>query len=143
MIWDWLSALSPASASFVGTLTGPSLGLVVLLLGALFNARLNRKRDDALRDADRIALASALHAELQGVHRMLVENAQYLTDKPPSPDGGFMALGLAVNILPEMLSKIGLLKSGTIRKVLDVSTLTEPYLDRLNFDWRKIATEHV
>jgi hypothetical protein len=34
------------------------------------------------REEDRIALASALHAELTGVHRSLVENAQHLTNKP-------------------------------------------------------------
>jgi hypothetical protein len=49
--WKWLGALPPSSASFVGTVTGSSLGLIALLLGALFNARLNRRRDDKLRDA--------------------------------------------------------------------------------------------
>jgi hypothetical protein len=36
---------------------------------ALFNAHLDRRRDDRLRDEDRIALASALYAELSGIHR--------------------------------------------------------------------------
>jgi hypothetical protein len=89
--WDWLATLPQGSASFVGTLTGSTLGLIALLLGALFNAHLNRRRDDRLRDADRFALASTLHAELLGIHRALVENAQHLTDKPPDFEGGLVA----------------------------------------------------
>jgi hypothetical protein len=129
--WNWLAQLPPSSASFVGTLTGSALGLFALLLGALFNAHLNRKRDDALQDADRIALASALHAELLGVHRTLVENAQRLIDKPPAAGAGFVTPQPSVRIFPEMLSKIGLLRTDTIRKVMDAYVLTEQYLDAL------------
>ena len=43
------------------------LGFIALLLGALFNAHLNRTRDDALREADRKAVASALKAELASI----------------------------------------------------------------------------
>jgi hypothetical protein len=127
----WLATLPQSSASFLGTLTGSGLGLIALLLGALFNARLNRKRDDRLRDADRVALATALHAELVGVHRALTENAQHLTDKPPNSDGGFVVPKPSIKILPELLSKIGLLRPDDVRKVLDAYVLTEQYLDRL------------
>jgi len=125
--WDWLATLPPGSASFVGTLTGSSLGLVALLLGALFNARLNRKRDDALREADRIALASALHAELSGLHRSFVENAQHLIDYPPADDGGFVVPNPTIRIFPEMLPKIGLLQTETIKAVMGAYILTEQY----------------
>jgi hypothetical protein len=64
--WKWLATLPPSSASFMGTLAGSGLGLLALLAGALFNARLNRKQDDRLREEDRIALASTLYAELGG-----------------------------------------------------------------------------
>jgi hypothetical protein len=129
--WDWLATLPPGSAGFVGTLTGSFLGLLALLAGALFNARLNRRRDNELRDADRVALASALYAELQGLHRAYVENAQHLTDHKPDEDGGFMVPDPSVKILPEMISKIGLLRADAIRKVMDAYVLTEQYLDRL------------
>jgi hypothetical protein len=46
--WKWLATLPAGSASFVGTLTGSSFGLLAILIGALFNARLNRSRDDRL-----------------------------------------------------------------------------------------------
>ena len=64
--WDWLAMLPAGSASFVGTLTGFFLGLLTLLMGALFNARLNRRRDDTLREADRIAVGEVCPAHSIG-----------------------------------------------------------------------------
>jgi hypothetical protein len=139
--WGWLATLPQGSASFVGTLTGSSLGLLAILAGALFNAHLNRKRDDALREADRTALAQALHAELQGVHRTLVENAQHLTDTPPDTDGGFVVPKPSVTIFHEMVSKIGLLPIDVIRKVLDAYVLTEQYMDRLILGGGSLRTD--
>jgi hypothetical protein len=129
--WDWLAKLPAGSASFVGTLTGSSLGLVALLLGALFNAHLNRRRDDALRNADKLAVASALHAELVGIHRSLTENTQWLIDKPPHPEGGFLVPEPTIKVLEMALPRIGLLRSDTIRKVMDAYIVTEQYLERL------------
>jgi hypothetical protein len=126
--WEWLAKLPPASASFVGTLTGSTLGLIALLVGALFNAHLNRRRDDRARNQDRLAVASTLHAELVGIHRTLVENAQRLLDDPPQDgDEGFMVPEPSIKLLPGMLSKIGLLPSETVRKVMDAYVLTEQY----------------
>jgi hypothetical protein len=129
--WDWLAALSQGSASFIGTLTGSTLGLIALLIGALFNAHLNRRRDDRLRDEDRVALASALYAELSGIHRTLIENAQHLTDRPADPSGGFMVPEPSMKLLPGTLSRIGLLRPETIRKVMDAYVLTEQYAEQL------------
>ena len=42
----------------------PGAGHFALLIGALFNAHLNRKRDDELRKREARALAVALRAEL-------------------------------------------------------------------------------
>ena len=138
--WDWLASLPPGSASFVGTLTGSSFGLLALLTAAWVNASLNRRRDRRLREEDRVALASTLYAELQGVHRSLIENAQHLTDKPPDPDGGFMMPQPPVKLLPEMMSKIGLLHADTIRKVMDAYVLTEQYLEGLILVGGKLQT---
>jgi hypothetical protein len=129
--WDWLATLPQGSASFVGTLTGSTLGLIALLLGALFNAHLNRRRDDRLRDEDRVALASALFAELSGIHRTLIENAQHLTGRPPNSSGGFVVPEPSMKLLPGTLPKIGLLQSETIRKVMDAYVLTEQYVEQL------------
>jgi hypothetical protein len=92
---------------------------------------LNRGRDDQLRDEDRVALASTLYAELTGIHRSFIENAEHLTDKPPSSDGGFVVPEPSIKLLPEMLSKLGLLRADTIRTVMDAYVLTEQYLEQL------------
>ena len=139
--WDWLGKLPPSSASFVGTLTGSTLGLVALLLGALFNAHLNRRRDDALREADRLAVASALHAELSGLHRAFVENAQHLVDSPPDDDGGFMVPNPTVKILQGVLPKIGFLRTDTINAVMGGYILTEQYHYKLILLGGKLQTD--
>jgi hypothetical protein len=114
-------------------LTGSTFGLLAILIGALFNARLNRQRDDAIREADRIAVASAIYAELQGVHQNFLANAAQLIEFFPDPkgDGGFWAPGPIIKIFPQMLSKIGLLDAETIRKVMKAYAITEQYLDDL------------
>lgn len=129
--WDWLATLPPGSASFVGTLTGSTLGLFALLGGALFNARLNRKRDDTLREADRVATATAIHAELSGIHRAFVENAEHLIEKPPAEDAGFVVPHPTIRIFPELLQKIGLLRTETIKSVMAAYILTEQYSYKL------------
>jgi hypothetical protein len=66
-----------------------------------------------------------LHAELTGVHRALLENAQHLADKPPDDDGGFVVPQASIQIFQQVLPKIGLLRTDTIRKVMDAYVLTE------------------
>lgn len=117
----------------MGTLTGSTLGLIALLIGALFNAHLNRKRDDKLRDVDRVAVASAIYAELTGVHRTLLENAKRLIDHPPPVGEGFVVPDLAhsVQVFSHMLPKIGLLRADTMRTVMDAYVLIEQYVEGL------------
>jgi hypothetical protein len=77
-MWTWLEGLSGGAANFVGSLTGSLVGLVAILIGALFNAHLNRRRDDALREADRRSIVVALKAELDGLNEILLQNASSL-----------------------------------------------------------------
>jgi hypothetical protein len=137
--WKWLGEQPASSASFLGTLTGSGLGLIALLLGALFNAHLNRRRDDALRDADRVAVATALHAELQGIHHGLVKNIENLTDL--SVDKGFLVPHPSIKILPEVLSKIGLLRSDIIHKVMEAYVLMEQYFGDLILVGGKVQSD--
>lgn len=62
--FEWLSGLKPGPASFVGSLTGFIFGLIALVLGALFNFWLNRRRDNALRREEMKAVAAALYGEI-------------------------------------------------------------------------------
>src|SRR5262245_52778007 len=53
------------------------------------------------------------------------------TDKPPNPDEGFVVPEPTIRLLPEVLSKIGLLRSDKMRKLMGAYGLTEQYFDRL------------
>jgi hypothetical protein len=127
-MWDWLQNLSGGAASFVGSFTGAAIGLVALLIGALFNARLNRRRDDALRKLDARSVAAALRAELSGLNRTLLHDAERLATPPEwgtyTPD-----LAHSVRVMPHMLPKLGLLDADTIQDVIDAYSLVEQYCE--------------
>jgi hypothetical protein len=74
--WLWLQTASQGQATFLGTLAGSSIGLFALLAGALFNAWLNRRRDDWLRRQEQRGVATALRAELAGCKQALLTNAE-------------------------------------------------------------------
>jgi hypothetical protein len=128
--WQWLQTASQAQASFVGTLMGSFFGLVALLLGALFNAWLNRRRDDRLRREDQRTVATALRAELEGLRRTLNDAAEtvsqesYLTadEQVQVPD-----LAQSIRIMPELASKLGLLDEKIINAVVDAYGMVEEY----------------
>jgi hypothetical protein len=132
-VWNSLATLPQGSASFIGTLAGSTLGLIALLLGALFNAHLNRKRDDRLREQDRQSVAAALHAELSSIEHALLENAKRLTEKPPEEGSGFLVPDVLHSsvLFKDMLPKIGLLDSATTRKVIDSYILLSQYFEGL------------
>src|SRR6476469_2052510 len=74
VFWSWLAETSPGQSTFLGSL----IGFLALLLGALFNAHLNRRRDDFLQRQDRKVVASALLAELVGLRHSLQSNTEWL-----------------------------------------------------------------
>src|SRR5687767_2706926 len=100
-MWQWLQGLSGGAAQAVGSAIGAGIGLIALLLGALFNAHLNRRRDDRLRHEERRGVATALRAELAGLARTLEENAKLLQD----PRGGFITpdVSHSVRVMPQVV----------------------------------------
>jgi hypothetical protein len=80
---EWLEGLKGGAPAAVGSLVGSSIGLVALVLGALFNAHLNRKRDDRLRRLETRSVAAAIRAELACIESTLRENAARLRKNPP------------------------------------------------------------
>jgi hypothetical protein len=124
-MWEWLQGLSDGAATFIGSLTGSLVGLLAILAGALFNAHLNRRRDDRLRQEEVRAVAVALQSELRGFHRTLTTNALELKDVK----GDFVVpeLGQSIRVMPEMLSKLGHLNEDTIRLVIDAYLIVEQY----------------
>lgn len=131
--WGWLATLPQGSASFVGTLTGSALGLIALLLGALYNAHLNRRRDDRLRRIDRKIIAVALHAELSSIEKTLLGNVEHLVENPPEEYGGFLVPDVMHSslVFKDMLPKIGLLDTAVTRKVIDAYILLGQYFEGL------------
>jgi len=129
-MWEWLKTLPPGAASFVGSLTGSGIGLIALVIGALFNAQLNRRRDDRLRDEDRRGVATALHAELASVVKTLERNAEELKT---GEEQDFIMRDIAQSIVvwPEMVSKVTLFDTQTIQKVIDAHIVIEQYREQL------------
>lgn len=118
-IVDFLARQPTQVVSFLGTALGILCGFVSLMLGALYNARQNRLRDDRLRTMDASALARSLMAELQVVHQAFVHNAESLenavsTDYALIPD----PLGLCA-IWNASTSRLGLLDQATLTALLN------------------------
>jgi hypothetical protein len=134
-MWDWLGGFTQGQASFLGSMVGALTGLIALLLGALFNARLNRRRDDRLRREDRRAVATALRAELAVLNDSLQSHVETLKglDALKDPDQGFNVadLGEQLRVMPEMVSKFGLLDRATIQSVIVAYGLVEEHYGKL------------
>jgi hypothetical protein len=111
----WLNQQPIGTASFLGTLAGSTLGFCALIAGALFNAYLNRHRDDRQRRQECTALATALSAELQLIREILLDNCKTLQD--PVQGDGFFVPAPAVQIMPKLIDRMGLLKAETIKAV--------------------------
>jgi hypothetical protein len=125
-MWQWLQNLSGGAAMFIGSLTGSALGLVALLVGALYNARLNRQRDDRLREVEARGLAAALRAELGGICAALKLNAEAM-EREESTFAGPDLVHL-VRIYPEVVQNVQLLDVETIRAVAEAYVMIEQYL---------------
>jgi hypothetical protein len=125
-MWQWLETLPNGAASFLGSLTGASVGLIAILIGALVNAHLNRKRDDALRRADARSVAIALKAELAPMAEGLLWNARLLDDDP-GPVNYIIDIAHSVQIMPQLLPKLGLLDETTIKDVTTAYGLIDQY----------------
>lgn len=124
-MWEWLQGLSGGAATFVGSLTGSLVGLLAILAGAMFNAHLNRRRDDRLRKEKTRAVAGALQSELMGFHRTLTRNTREL--KGAKGDFIVPELGPSIRVMPELLSELGHLNADTIHLVVDAYLIVEQY----------------
>jgi hypothetical protein len=128
--WTWLQGLSGGAAAFVGSVTGSSLGLLALVVGALYNAHLNRERDDRLRREERRGIAVAIKAELMGTIRTLDGNSKtwegVLAGHFAIPD-----VSHSIKVMPRVVEKLGLFDVETARQVMDAYSIIDQYLDRL------------
>jgi len=128
---------------------GALLGFGGLIVGALFNAHLNRKRDARLRDEEAKAIASALYGEIVIVRRYIarIANAvarkyeahgfghfsgepfdQHFTERYAMPD---------LKLYPALASKVGLLPSRLALEIVKFYSQAEEvqtWLKRLQHD---------
>jgi hypothetical protein len=123
--FGWLNQQPQGTASFLGTLAGSTLGFLALLAGALFNAHLNRRRDDRLREHERRALATALYAELQLIREMFLSNCESLRKPVAGENAGFVLPPPVVKFMPELTGRIGFLSPETIKTVMGAYLVIE------------------
>jgi len=123
--WQWLEDASQGQATFIGSLIGSSIGLIALLLGALFNAHLNRRRDTSLRREERETVAAALMAELVGIRNGLSEVVIFVKEAHEHRTDFIVSDAVRVRVLPDMIPKLGLLGPSTIHRVLTAYSRAE------------------
>ena len=95
--WPQITSWPESAAMFVGSIAGAGGGLFAILLGALYNAHLNRKRDDHLRDEKARALAKVLATEMEVVREVAEANANGIAKVR---DGTHPIAGLRANEVP-------------------------------------------
>jgi hypothetical protein len=104
---SWLATLPEGAANFLGSLAGAGLGLIAILAGALYNARLNRKRDDRLRRDDAASVARALSAELRMISSVLRDNARSFQDSPRIGGAAGADVVHLIKVFPAIVSRLG------------------------------------
>lgn len=128
----WLGAQKPEVASFFGNVAGSFLGLLAILIGALFNAYLNRRRDDRLRLEEKRGVATALVAELSAKSVSLRENVKTI-DKFGKDDTGFSPdISQHIEIWNELAGKITHFNKETIIAIIGAYTMIGEYGERLS-----------
>jgi hypothetical protein len=129
-LWGWVGGLKQGQATVLG-LVG---GFFTLVVGALINAGLNRRRDDRLRREEQRAVATALRAELEGLRRTLSDAAEAVSQEgylKPDEQVNVPDLTQSIQIMPEVISKLGLLDGTIISAVVDAYGMVEEYSAKL------------
>jgi len=129
--WRWLHDTSPGQATFLGSVFGFVFGFLALLGGAWVNAWFNRRRDDRLRREEQRGVATALRAELAGCRQALLTNAEKMNKDRRASTFLMPDLAHSIRIMPEMVSKFGLLDKETIDKVANAYLAVEQHSEQL------------
>ncbi|WP_417793095.1 hypothetical protein [Terasakiella pusilla] len=131
-MFEWLGQQPQGVATFLGAMAGASIGLIAILIGALFNAHLNRKRDDRERKLKSDSLLRALRGELVSVRQVLSENGRAFKDSISHDcDLIFPDPSLMIKIYPKLIDKIGSIETGDIQTVYDAYTILEQLPENL------------
>jgi hypothetical protein len=98
--------------NWFGDALGSAIGLVAILLGALYNARLMRRRDDMIMNDEAKAIAAAIGAEMGVYAEMLCSLfAQAHVSPGPGRSEAVVRSLRAPDLMvwPELAGKVGLL----------------------------------
>jgi hypothetical protein len=119
-MWEWIQGLQPGAATFLGALAGSLFGLLAILAGAMFNAHLNRKRDDRLREEEREALSNALFGILGAIRTSIATRTSYLT--PSMSDASWDLVACPIPLLADLQSmylQLGNLDPEVAKRIFD------------------------
>jgi hypothetical protein len=129
---EWLEGLKGGAPTVIGAVIGSLLGFITLVLGALFNAHLNRVRDDNLRRIETRGVAAAIRAELSSIEDTLTHNAKRLLEEPPTESESFLLpdLSHSVRMFPALANKLGLLDDTVvIMEIIQTYIVVDQYCE--------------
>lgn len=130
--WAWIEGLKGGAPQFLGSLMGSLFGLMSIVAGAVFNAHLNRRRDDRLRREEARSVIAAIRAELSSIENGFSKKAKLLeTDK--QSDFFVRDISQAVRLVPELRKQLGLLGEEVVGTVMNAVLLIDEYAERLLF----------
>lgn len=94
-----------------GNALGSAIGLLALLLGALYNASLARKRDTAMKDAERAAISAAIGAEMAVYLELVTMRFGAFYDDPEHLSAARLESFkmAAPTVWPKLAGKVGML----------------------------------
>lgn len=120
--------------NWFGDALGSAIGLVAILLGALYNARLMRRRDDKIMNDEAKAIAVAIGAEMK-VHAELL--CGRMRQAFLGPDGRSEALMKALRatdpvVWPALASRVGILDPDLAEKTVRSWAMLTVHAQMLN-----------
>jgi hypothetical protein len=129
---DWLLTLSPQQVALISSAFGIPVGFLSLVLGALFNSHLSRRRDDRLRFAEAAGVASALRAELTLILNALKKNTESVSNPANARAASHVFVPeMLTSTFEALLPKLPGLSQEVIHKVLSAYGALPVYMDAL------------
>lgn len=136
-------------SSWIGNVIGSAIGLVAILLGALWNARLTRKRDMLVMNEEAKSIAAAIGAEMGVYAELMCGRMSQAQIGPEGRTAGIVRSLLAPQpvVWPALASRVGLLgaelSAKTVRSwsllALHAQLLEASVVDMQSGEWSETA----
>jgi hypothetical protein len=113
-------------SSWIGTAIGSSIGLIAILVGALWNSHLTRKRDRTMREEEVRAISNAIGAEMSSVLELNMGKMTQLEPGIVRSTEILIALGPSEPVVwPKLCDKVGWLEADLAHDVVRAWTLMQ------------------